>query len=70
MTTLEEAREAAARARCELGANLDAIEDRLNAPKRLAEAYRLHPIRTVGIGIGILAATAGLIAWAVAANRD
>lgn len=70
MTTVDEAREAAARARRELEANLDAIEDKLNLPKRVAEAYRVNPIRTIGIGVGILVAAAGLIAWAVASNRD
>jgi hypothetical protein len=70
MTTIDEARENAARARRELAASLDAIEDKLNVPKRVAAAYRRNPLVVIGVGIGVAAAAAGLIAWAVVANRD
>jgi hypothetical protein len=70
MTTVDEARERAARARLELAATLDAIEDRLNVPKRVGAAYRRNPLLVVGVGVGVLAAAAGLIVWAVAARRD
>jgi hypothetical protein len=70
MTTVEEARVAAARARRELEANLDALEDKLNVPKRVAEAYRRNPLLVVGVGIGVAAAVIGGIVWAVAAERD
>lgn len=70
MSTVDEARENAARARRELAATLDAIEDRLDLPKRVATAYRTHPARVVGVGLGIVVAAAGLVAWAVVARRD
>jgi hypothetical protein len=70
MTTVEEAREQAARARRDLERTLDALEDRLNVPKRVGEAYRKNPLLVVGVGIGIVAAAAGLIAWSIVANRD
>jgi hypothetical protein len=70
MTTVEEARLEAARAREELAATLDALEDKLNVPKRVGQAYRRNPLLVIGVGIGIAAAAAGLIAWAVVANRD
>jgi hypothetical protein len=70
MTTVEEARANAAQARRDLERTLDALEDKLNVPKRVAGAYRENPLRVIGIGIGIAAAAAGLIAWAIVANRD
>lgn len=70
MTTVDEARENAARARRELETTLDALEDKLNLPKRIAHAYRRNPLVVIGAGIGVVAATAGLIAWAVASRRD
>jgi hypothetical protein len=70
MTTVEEARASAAQARRELAATLDALEDKLNVPKRVGAAYRRNPLLVVGVGVGIAVAAAGLIVWAVAANRD
>jgi hypothetical protein len=70
MTTIDEARENAARARRELQDSLDAIEDKLNLPKQVAAAYRRNPIAVIGTGIGIAAAAAGLIVWAVVSRRD
>ena len=70
MTTVDEARQNAAKARLQLAATLDALEDKVNVPKRVAQAYRRNPLLVVGVGIGALAAAAGLIAWAVVANRD
>jgi len=69
MTTVEEARASAAQARRELAATLDALEDKLNVPRRVGAAYRRNPLLVVGIGVGIVAAAAGLIVWA-AATRD
>ncbi len=64
-----------AQARAELQATLDAIEDRLNVPKRLGElgtrakaSWDVNPLPWL---IGAAAAAivvGGLIAWAVAAD--
>ncbi len=67
------ARSAAARA--ELEATLDAIEDRLNVPKRLGElgtraraSWDVNPIPwLVGAGIAV-AVVGGIIAWAIAGD--
>jgi triosephosphate isomerase len=69
MTTVEEARANAERARRELEATLDALEDKLNVPKRVVIAYRRNPLLVIGVGIGVAAATIGAIAWAVARRR-
>ena len=69
MTTIDEARESAARARRELEATLDALEDKLNVPKRIAQEYRRNPALVIGVGIGIAALAVGAIAWAIA-RRD
>jgi hypothetical protein len=66
MTTIDEARENAARARRELEATLDALEDKLNLPKRIAQEYRRNPVLVIVVGIGIAAAAVGAIAWAIA----
>ncbi len=70
MTTVDQARTDAARARLELAQTLDGIEDKLNVPKRVAEKYRENPLLVIGVGIGVLAAAAGLVVWAVVARRD
>ncbi len=67
------ARSAAARA--ELEATLDAIEDKLNVPKRLGElgtraraSWDVNPIPwLVGAGVAV-AVVGGLIAWAIAGD--
>lgn len=67
------ARSAAARA--ELEATLDAIEDRLNVPKRLGElgtraraSWDVNPIPwLVGAGIAV-AVVGGIIVWALAGD--
>jgi hypothetical protein len=63
MSTVDEARDNAARARRELAATLDGLEDKLNVPRRVAEAYRRNPLVVIGVGVGVVAAVAGLIAW-------
>ncbi len=70
MSAVDEARENAARARRQLEATLDAIEDKVNVPKRIATAYRRNPFTVIGAGVGVAAAAAGLIAWAVISRRD
>jgi hypothetical protein len=67
----------AASARADLEATLDAIEDKLNVPKRFGElttkakaSYESNPIPWI---IGATAAAivvAGLIAWAVLSDDD
>jgi hypothetical protein len=70
MTTVEEARDDAARARRELAATLDALEDKLNVPKQVKAAYRRNPMMVIGVGVGILAVASGLIVWSVIARRS
>ncbi len=70
MTTTDEARDRAAQARRELAATLDAIEDKLNLPKRVGAAYRANPVPVVIGGIVAVGTVAGLIAWAIIARRD
>ncbi len=70
MTSIDDAREQAARARHDLATTLDAIEDKLNVPKRVAAQYRRNPIPVIIAGVAVVGAVAGLIAWAVAARRD
>jgi hypothetical protein len=65
MTTLDQARDNAARARAALEANLDGLEEKLNVPKRIAQAYRRNPLMVIGVGIGVAAAIAGVIAWRI-----
>lgn len=77
MSALElspEVRIVAARAR--LAANLDAIEDKLNVPKRARAAtarvkasYRANPAPWIAGAIGVAAIVAGGIAWAVSRRR-
>ncbi|MFC5502319.1 DUF3618 domain-containing protein [Lysinimonas soli] len=62
----------AAKARDELAATLDAIEDKLNVPKRVGElgekaaaSYKQNPLPWIigGAAVGVIAI--GLIAWAI-----
>ncbi len=70
MTAIDDARDRAAQARHELGGALDAIEDKLNLPKRIAGAYRRNPVPVVLGGVAAAAAVVGLIALAAVRARD
>ncbi len=68
----EAARLQAVKARDELAATLDAIEDMLNVPKRVGEladtargAYSKQPVPWIIGGAAAAAVVIGLIAWAI-----
>ncbi len=51
-----------AAARAELATTLDAIQDRLDVPKRVRTAARDNPIGLAAVGVGVAASIAGA-AW-------
>ena len=68
----EAARLQAMRARDELAATLDAIEDKLNVPKRVGElaetargSYSKNPVPWIIGGAAAAAVVIGLVAWAI-----
>ncbi|TPW77967.1 DUF3618 domain-containing protein [Schumannella soli] len=72
MSSTDDARAAAAQARADLEQTLDAIEDKLNVPKRIGEvtkkaevAYRDNPLPFVIGGAVAAITTVGLIAWGI-----
>ena len=71
-STTQEAKRRAVKARDELAATLDAIEDKLNVPKRVGElserasaAYRKNPVPWIIGGAAAAAVVVGLVAWAI-----
>jgi hypothetical protein len=59
-----------AEARAELETTLDAIEDKLNLPKRISSSYRANPVPWI-IGAAVAAiAVAGVVAWAILSDDD
>jgi hypothetical protein len=71
-TAAENARSQAAKARDELAATLDAIEDKLNVPKRAADlgkqaaaAYEKNPLPFIIGGVAVAVVAVGLVAWAI-----
>lgn len=72
-----DAKAAAAKARHELAATLDAIEDRVNVGKRAkelgekaADSYQKNPVPWIVGGAAVAIAAVGLIAWAVFGDDD
>lgn len=72
-----DAKNQAAKARAELAATLDAIEDRLNVPKRANElaqraaaAYEKNPLPWIIGGVAVAVIAAGLVAWAIFSDDD
>ncbi|MDO7883568.1 DUF3618 domain-containing protein [Antiquaquibacter soli] len=70
-----EAKVAAARA--ELADTLDAIEDKLNVPKRVNElterakaSYERNPLPWIIGAVGAAIAVAGVVAWAILSDDD
>jgi len=62
----------AAKARDELAATLDAIEDKLNVPKRVSElgekavaSYKQNPLPWIIGGAAVAVIAVGLVAWAI-----
>jgi len=73
----QDAKAAAEQARYQLAGTLDAIEDKLNVPKRAAEmgrrakdSYDRNPIPWIIGGVAVAIIAAGLIAWAVLSDDD
>lgn len=60
------------RARAELATTLDAIEYKLNLPKRTAERFRVlrdeNPLGLVAIAAGVVVVVAGAV-WGIVALR-
>jgi hypothetical protein len=54
-----------AAARAELAATLDAIQDKLNVPKRIRTAARENPLGLAAAGVGVAATVAGAVWLAV-----
>lgn len=72
-----DAKNQAAKARADLAATLDALEDRLNVPKRVSElgskavaAYEKNPIPWIIGGVAVAVIAAGLVAWAIFSDDD
>jgi Protein of unknown function (DUF3618) len=66
-----------AASRAELEATLDAIEDKLNVPKRVGEltervrsSYELNPVPWVIGGLAAAVAVVSIVAWAILSNDD
>lgn len=63
--------------RAELEATLDAIEDKLNVPKRVGElteraraSYESNPLPWVIGGLAAAVTVVGVVAWAILSNDD
>lgn len=72
-----DAKNQAAKARADLAATLDALEDRLNVPKRVSElgskavaAYEKNPLPWIIGGVAVAVIAAGLVAWAIFGGDD
>ena len=66
-----------AASRAELEATLDAIEDKLNVPKRVGElteraksSYEANPLRWVIGGLAAAVIVVGIVAWAILGDDD
>ncbi len=76
MSTID-AKTAAAKARADLAATLDSIEDRLNVPKRVTElqqkavaSYEKNPLPWVIGGVAAAVIAVGVVAWAIFSGDD
>ena len=72
-----DAKNEAAKARADLAATLDALEDRLNVPKRVSElgskavaAYEKNPLPWIIGGVAVAVVAVGLVAWAIFCDDD
>lgn len=72
-----DAKNQAAKARADLAATLDALEDRLNVPKRVNElrqqavtAYEKNPVPWIVGGVAVAVIAVGLVAWAIFSDDD
>ncbi len=64
-TKTEAAKLQAVKARDDLAATLDAIEDKLNVPKRVSASYQKRPLPWIVGGAAAVAVVLGLVAWAI-----
>ena len=72
-----DAKNQAAKARADLAATLDQLEDRLNVPKRVSElgskavaAYEKNPVPWIIGGAAVAVIAVGLVAWAIFSGDD
>jgi hypothetical protein len=72
-----DAKNEAAKARADLAATLDALEDRLNVPKRVSElgskamaSYEKNPLPWIIGGVAAAVVAVGLVAWAIFSDDD
>ena len=72
-----DAKNQAAKARADLAATLDALEDRLNVPKRVSElgskavaSYEKNPLPWIIGGVAAAVVVVGLVAWAIFSDDD
>lgn len=77
MSTPSNAKAQAQKARNELADALDAIEDKLNVPKRAQElgksamnAYEKNPLPFIIGGVAVAVVAVGLLAWAIFGPDD
>jgi hypothetical protein len=77
MSTPSTAKAQAQKARDELANALDAIEDKLNVPKRAQElgkqamtAYEKNPVPFIIGGVAVAVVAVGLLAWAIFSDDD
>lgn len=75
--SMNDAKDQAAKARAELAATLDSIEDRLNVPKRVNElgqkaaaAYEKNPVPWIIGGVAVAVIAVGVVAWAIFSGDD
>lgn len=75
--SINDAKNQAAKARAELAATLDSIEDRLNVPKRVNElgqkavaSYEKNPVPWIIGGVAVAVIAVGLVAWAIFSDDD
>ncbi len=72
-----DAKNQAAKARADLAATLDALEDRFNVPKRVDEvrrkamaSYEKNPMPWIIGGVAVAILAIGAVAWAVFSGDD
>ncbi|TXK18823.1 DUF3618 domain-containing protein [Homoserinibacter sp. GY 40078] len=77
MNATADAKAAATKARHDLADTLDALEDKLNVPKRAGElgrkaksAYEKNPVPWIVGGAAVAIIAVGLVAWAVFGGDD
>ena len=77
MSTPSTAKAQAQKARDELASALDAIEDKLNVPKRAQElgkqamgAYEKNPLPFIIGGVAVAVVAVDLLAWAIFGDDD